>query len=249
MAAAHTYAPLPTTDYQLPTSMFKSLKKTVHEANLALVQHGLVVLTWGNVSQIDRKQGVVAIKPSGIAYDDLTPDKIVIVDMQGKVVDGDLNPSSDTATHLELYRHFKTIGGITHTHASHATQWAQACREIPCFGTTHADHFYGPIPCTDVMTPEEIEEDYELNTGKVIVRRFRDLDPAAMPGVLVANHGPLSWGKDARDSVVNAVVLEEVAAMALGTQALSPAAAPISQSLLDKHFLRKHGKNAYYGQK
>ena len=229
--------------------MYNTLKQTVHEANLALVHHGLVVLTWGNVSQIDRDQGVVAIKPSGVAYDDMKPEHMVVVDMEGKVVEGDLKPSSDTPTHLELYRHFETIGGITHTHARHATLWAQACRDIPCWGTTHADHFYGAIPCTEVMTSEEIEGDYELNTGKVILRRFRDIDPNAMPGVLVANHGPFTWGKNAHDSVVNAVVLEEVAAMALGTQALSPGRPPISQSLLDKHFLRKHGKNAYYGQK
>ena len=229
--------------------MYQTLKKTVHQANLALVNHGLVVLTWGNVSQIDRERRVVVTKPSGVAYNDMKPEHMVVVDLEGKVLEGDFNPSSDTPTHLELYRHFDTIGGIAHTHARHATQWAQACRDIPCWGTTHADHFYGPIPCTEVMTREEIADDYELNTGKVIVRRFRDIDPAAMPGVLVANHGPFAWGKDAHDSVVNAVVLEEVAAMALGTQALSPDQPPISQTLLDKHFLRKHGKNAYYGQK
>ena len=228
--------------------MYNDIKERVFQANMELVQHNLVVFTWGNVSEIDRKRGIVAIKPSGVSYDRMTPDQMVILDLDGHLIDGDLRPSSDTPTHLELYRHFKTIGGITHTHSRHATQWAQACRDIPCFGTTHADHFYGPVPVTSVMTKEEVEDHYELNTGKVIVRRFEGLDPVAIPGVLVANHAPFTWGKDAHDSVKNAVVLEEIAAMALGTLALSPNQPSISQAILDKHYLRKHGKDAYYGQ-
>ena len=175
-------------------------------------------------------------------------DQIVVLDLEGNKLEGDLNPSSDTPTHLELYRSFESIGAITHTHSRHATQWAQACQEIPCWGTTHADNFYGTIPCTAVMTPGEIKADYELNTGKVIVRRFGDLDPNAIPAVLVANHGPFTWGRHAHDAVINAVVLEEVAAMAMGTRALSPDQPSMSQALLDKHYLRKHGRNAYYGQ-
>jgi L-ribulose-5-phosphate 4-epimerase len=228
--------------------MYDDIKERVCRANLELVEHKLVVFTWGNVSEIDRRAGIVAIKPSGVSYDDMRPDHMVILDLDGHVIDGDLRPSSDTPTHLELYRHFKDIGGITHTHSRHATMWAQACRELPCFGTTHADHFYGPVPVTPVMTPEEIQSDYELNTGKVIVRRFEGLDPAAIPAVLVANHAPFTWGKDAHDSVKNAVVLEEVAAMALGTIGISPNQPGISQAILDKHYLRKHGKHAYYGQ-
>jgi len=229
-------------------SMHNELKQQVCQANLALVEHGLVLFTWGNVSQIDRKAGIIAIKPSGIDYADLTAEQIVLLNLEGKKLEGDLNPSSDTATHLELYRHFHHIGGICHTHSRHATLWAQACQAIPCFGTTHADHFYGPIPVTELMTPAEISTDYEGNTGKVIVRRFQDLDPQQMPAVLVANHGPFTWGKDAQQSVVNAVVLEEVAALALGTRSLAPQQPAISQELLDKHYLRKHGRNAYYGQ-
>jgi L-ribulose-5-phosphate 4-epimerase len=229
--------------------MYEQLKQQVCRANLELVEHGLVVFTWGNVSQIDRKAGVVAIKPSGVDYDELNPEQIVVLDLEGKVIDGTLRPSSDTPTHLELYRSFKSVGGITHTHSRNATTWAQACHEIPALGTTHADHFYGPVPVTPVLTAEEIQGDYELNTGKVIVRRFAGLDPMSVPAVLVANHGPFTWGKDGHDSVKNAVVLEEVAAMALATMAISPSQVPISQAILDKHYLRKHGKNAYYGQK
>lgn len=228
--------------------MYDQLKQRVYQANMELVSHGLVVFTWGNVSEIDRKGGVVAIKPSGVSYDDLKPDQIVVLDLEGKVLEGDLRPSSDTATHLELYRQFTDIGGVTHTHSRHATMWSQACKDLPAWGTTHADNFYGPIPCTETLTQKEIEGDYELNTGKVIVRRFADLDPLAVPAVLVANHGPFTWGHDAHDSVVNAVVLEEVAAIALGTQSISPGQPPMSQALLDKHYLRKHGKDAYYGQ-
>lgn len=228
--------------------MHEKLKQHVWQANLDLVRHGLVVFTWGNVSGIDRDAGIVAIKPSGVSYDDLVPEQIVLLDLQGRVIEGDLRPSSDTPTHLELYRSFQGVGGICHTHSPHATIWAQAQRDIPCFGTTHADHFYGAVPVTEAMTAAEIRHDYEANTGLVIVRRFRGIDPMQMPAVLVANHGPFTWGKDAAESVKNAVVLEEVAKMASGTLAIHPEQQPISQDLLDKHYLRKHGKNAYYGQ-
>ena len=229
--------------------MYRELKERVCQANLELVKYNLVVFTWGNVSEIDRKAGVVAIKPSGVAYDELSPEDIVLLDLDGRIIQGDLRPSSDTPTHLELYRRFKDVGGVCHTHSRNATIWAQACQDIPCFGTTHADHFYGAVPVTPVLSPEEIQGDYELNTGKVIVRRFEGVDPTAMPAVLVANHGPFTWGRDAHDSVKNAVVLEEVAAMALGTIQVSPDQQDIAKVLLDKHYLRKHGKNAYYGQK
>jgi len=228
--------------------MYHKLKQHVYEANMALQRHGLVVFTWGNVSGIDRDAGVMAIKPSGVGYDELTPESIVVLDLQGNVVAGDLRPSSDTPTHLELYRSFDRLGGIAHTHSLYATMWAQAERDIPCFGTTHADHFYGPVPVTEPMTPDEIADDYEANTGRVIVRRFADLDPMQMPAVLVANHGPFTWGRDAAESVTNAVVLEQVARIAAGTVNLNPAQPAISQALLDKHYLRKHGKDAYYGQ-
>jgi len=228
--------------------MQEELKQRVYAANMDLQRHGLVVFTWGNVSGIDRARGIVAIKPSGIGYDELSPEKIVLLDLQGNIIEGELRPSSDTATHLELYRSFDGIGGITHTHSSYATMWAQAQREIPCFGTTHADHFYGPVPVTDAMTPKEIERDYEANTGRVIVRRFANLDPLQIPAVLVANHGPFTWGAGAGESVTNAVVLEEVARMAWGTLEVNPRQQAISKALLDKHYLRKHGKNAYYGQ-
>jgi len=228
--------------------MHDELKQQVYQANLELVAHGLVTFTWGNVSQIDRQAGVVAIKPSGVSYGELKAQDIVLLDLRGHQIEGQLKPSSDTATHLELYRSFAHIGGVCHTHSRHATLWAQACQAIPCFGTTHADHFYGPVPVTEVMTPTEIAADYEGNTGKVIVRCFQDLNHQQMPAVLVANHGPFTWGKDAAQSVVNAVVLEEVAALALGTRSLAPTQPAISQELLDKHYLRKHGRNAYYGQ-
>jgi L-ribulose-5-phosphate 4-epimerase len=229
--------------------MHEDLKKRICQANLDLPRYGLVVFTWGNVSGIDREAGIMAIKPSGVEYSELTPDKIVLLDLNGKIVEGDLRPSSDTPTHLELYRQFKSLGGVCHTHSTNATMWAQARREIPCFGTTHADHFYGSIPVTDLMTPQEIQGDYEANTGSVIVRRFKNLDPMQIPAVLVAGHGPFTWGKTPQASVENAVVLEEVARMAFGTLAINPQAGPIAQVLLDKHYLRKHGKNAYYGQK
>lgn len=228
--------------------MHHQLKQQVYDANMDLQRHGLVVFTWGNVSGIDRSDRIVAIKPSGVGYDELTPEGIVLVDLHGNVIEGDLRPSSDTPTHLELYRSFEKIGGICHTHSLHATMWAQAEREIPCFGTTHADHFYGPVPLTETMTPAEIQQNYEENTGRVIVRRFKDIDPLRRRAVLVANHGPFTWGEDPAEAVVNAVVLEEVAKMAYGTLEINAKQEAISQALLDKHYLRKHGENAYYGQ-
>ncbi len=229
--------------------MHDELRKAVCDANIQLWRERLVIFSWGNVSGIDRSSGVVAIKPSGIAYEALTPDKIVLLDPDGKIMEGPLKPSSDTPTHLELYRNFKSVGGICHTHSPNATMWAQACREIPCFGTTHADYYYGPVPVTEVMTKEQIETDYELNTGRVIVRRFAGLNPMEVPGVLVANHGPFAWGRDAAAAVESTMVLEHVAATALGTITINPERGPISEALLDKHYLRKHGKNAYYGQR
>mgnify|MGYP006287598719 CR=1 FL=1 len=228
--------------------MHERLRESVCRANLELVSQGLVVLTWGNVSGIDRDAGVIAIKPSGVDYDELTPEEIVLLDLRGNILEGDLKPSSDTPTHLELYRSFEKIGGIVHTHSTYATMWAQAQREIPCFGTTHADSFFGSVPVTDALTAEEIRSDYEANTGKVIVRRFANTDPSAVPSVLVANHGPFVWGNDAAGAVENAIVLEQIAHMALGTIRINPQQGAISRALLDKHFLRKHGDNAYYGQ-
>jgi len=229
--------------------MHEELKETVCNANVELQTQKLVIYSWGNVSEIDRAAGVVAIKPSGVSYDQLTPDKVVLLDLDGSIIEGNLKPSSDTPTHLELYRNFKTIGGICHTHSTNATMWAQACWEIPCLGTTHADYFYGPIPVTEVMTADEIRGDYELNTGKVIVRRFAGMDPMEIPAVLVANHSPFTWGKTGAAAVEAAVVLEQVAEMALGTIMINPNQKQISKPLCDKHYLRKHGKNAYYGQK
>jgi L-ribulose-5-phosphate 4-epimerase len=228
--------------------MLEDMKIKVCEANLDLKRHTLIIFSWGNVSGIDREKGIIGIKPSGISYDELTPDKIVLVDLDGRVVEGNLRPSSDTATHLELYQNFKHIGGVCHTHSTYATSWAQSCRPIPCMGTTHADYFYGAIPVTAEMTPEQIKDDYELNTGKVIVETFKTIDPYQMPAVLVANHGPFTWGPTPDKSVESAVVLEQVAQMALNNVRLNPPLKPISQSLLDKHYLRKHGKNSYYGQ-
>jgi len=228
--------------------MQEELKKSVCDANIELQKHKLVIYSWGNVSGIDRSAGLVVIKPSGVPYNELTPDKMVVLDLEGKIIEGTLNPSSDTPTHLELYRNFKTIGGICHTHSPSATMWAQACKEIPCFGTTHADNFYGPVPVTDIMTNEEIHKDYELNTGKVIVKRFTGLEPMQMPAVLVANHGPFTWGADPAHAVEENVVLEQIATMALGTITINPDQGPINRALLDKHYLRKHGKKAYYGQ-
>lgn len=228
--------------------MYEELRQRVYEANLTLQRQGLVVLTWGNVSAIDRATGIIAIKPSGVSYEALAPEGIVLVDLEGKVVDGVLKPSSDTATHLELYRSFGAIGGICHTHSRYATMWSQAQREIPCFGTTHADHFYGPVPVTDALNDEEIAGPYERNTGRVIVRRFAGLDPTQMPAVLVANHGPFTWGPSPKAAVENAVVLEQVAQMAYGTLIINAGQLGITPALLDRHYLRKHGTGAYYGQ-
>lgn len=232
----------------------KRLKQLVFEANLELVRHKLVLMTWGNASAIDRDRGWVAIKPSGVSYHEMTADQMVVVDLDGNVVDGKCKPSSDTATHLVLYRHFPeiggtSIGGIVHTHSTYATAWAQAQRAIPNIGTTHADFFSREIPCTRPMTEAEIRGDYETATGNVIVECFRELNinPAHVPGVLVSNHGPFTWGKNAADAVQNAVVLEEVAKMAFLTHSLNPQL-PMNPALLEKHFTRKHGPHAYYGQ-
>jgi L-ribulose-5-phosphate 4-epimerase len=229
--------------------MLEQLKADVLEANLELVRRGLVLYTWGNASGIDRASGFVAIKPSGVPYETMTAADIVVTDLDGKVVDGTLKPSSDLGTHLLLYRAFPTIGGVVHTHSEYATAWAQAGRPIPAYGTTHADYFYGPVPVTADLTPDEIAGDYVLNTGLAIVRRFRDLDPDAIPGVLVAGHAPFAWGKSAHDAAHNAVVLEAVARIGLRTVMLNPDTAGVSQSLLDRHYFRKHGATATYGQK
>ncbi|MDF2964546.1 MAG: araD [Paenibacillus sp.] len=229
--------------------MLKKLKQAVLEANLDLPKYGLVTFTWGNVSGIDRDRGLVVIKPSGVPYEQLKLDDLVVLDLEGNAVEGRLKPSSDTATHLVLYKAFPQIGGIVHTHSPWATSWAQAGRGIPALGTTHADYFYGEIPCTRKMTEAEIKGAYELETGNVIVETFKDLNPAQIPGVLVNGHAPFNWGKDPHDAVHNAVVLEEVAKIALHTFQLNPAVPPMDQTLLDRHFLRKHGVNAYYGQK
>ena len=229
--------------------MLKDLKDQVLRANLDLPKRGLVVYTWGNVYGIDRDKGLVVIKPSGVSYEGMGVKDLVVTDLEGNVVEGHYRPSSDLATHLELYKGFEHVGGIVHTHSSWATIWAQAGRSIPALGTTHADYFYGPIPCTRRMTDEEIKGQYELVTGSLILETFKDIDPIHMPGVLVNNHGPFSWGKDPMEAVHNAVVLEELAKMAYHTISLSPDIGPISKSLLDKHFLRKHGEGAYYGQK
>lgn len=229
--------------------MYEELKKRVLEANLLLPKYDLVKFTWGNVSEIDREHNVVAIKPSGVEYDVMTVDDIVVTNLEGKVVDGRLKPSSDLATHLELYKAFSNIGGITHTHSSWATIWAQAGLNVPPLGTTHGDYFYGEVPCTRLMTDEEIKSDYEKNTGLVIAETFKDIDPLKMPGVLVHSHGPFSFGKDAMESVHNAAVLEELSKMAFYTRNLNPKIPNMQNTLLDKHFLRKHGAGAYYGQR
>jgi len=228
--------------------MLEDLKEKVCEANIELQARKLVLYSWGNVSGIDREKNVIAIKPSGVSYDELTAEKITLVDIDGNVVEGDMKPSSDTDTHLELYRNFRSIGGVCHTHSTYATMWAQACRDLPCFGTTHADNFYGDIPVTGVMAKEKVENEYELNTGKVIVERFKDIDPSQMSAVLVANHGPFTWGDNPDKAVENAVVLEQSARMAIGTLIINKEQQSIADYLLDKHYLRKHGKNAYYGQ-
>lgn len=230
--------------------MLEQLKQEVYEANMLLPKHGLVTFTWGNVSGIDREKGLFVIKPSGVEYDKLTPEDMVVVDLQGNKVEGKYNPSSDTPTHTVLYNRFANIGGIVHTHSAWATSWAQAGRDIPCYGTTHADYIYGEVPCVRNLTKEEIDEAYELNTGVLIADEFerRNKDYVAVPAVLCKNHGPFTWGKDADQAVYNAVVLEEVAKMALNTELINPKAEPAPDSIKDKHFYRKHGANAYYGQ-
>ncbi|GAA0182556.1 L-ribulose-5-phosphate 4-epimerase [Clostridium sediminicola] len=228
--------------------MLEELKKEVFEANLELPKKGLVVYTWGNVSAINREKGLIVIKPSGVSYDEMTVDDMVVVDLEGNVVEGSLKPSSDTPTHLVLYKEFPVIGGVVHTHSTWATTFAQAGRSIPCFGTTHADYFYGEIPCTRKLSKEEIEGEYEKETGNVIVERFKGLNPVHTPAVVVNSHGPFSWGKDAHEAVHNSVVMEEVAKMAIRTIQLNNEIQSVDNFLLDKHFLRKHGENAYYGQ-
>lgn len=229
--------------------MLEDLKQKVLEANLSLPKYNLVTFTWGNVSGVSREDKLIVIKPSGVPYEVLKKEDMVVVDFDGNIVEGDLNPSSDTPTHIVLYKNFPSIGGIVHTHAPWSTSWAQAGKSIPPLGTTHADYFYGTIPCTRAMSEAEINGAYEDETGKVIVETFQDIDPNHMPGVLVNNHAPFSWGKDPNEAVHNAVVLEEVAKMALQTYQLLPNVSPMDQVLLDKHYLRKHGAKAYYGQK
>ncbi len=229
--------------------LLETLREEVLRANLELVRQGLVIYTFGNVSGISRKDNLVVIKPSGVSYEALTADDLVVTDLNGWVVEGNLKPSSDLATHLVLYRNFPTIGGVVHTHSRFATSWAQAQLEIPCFGTTHADYFNGPVPVTPLLQREEIGRNYEANTGQAIVRRFLELNPEELPAVLVAGHGPFCWGKDSAEAVHNAVITEELARMAYYSVTLCPSLKPISQELLDKHFLRKHGPGAYYGQK
>ncbi len=232
--------------------MLEKLKKQVYEANMLLPKYSLITFTWGNVSGIDRTAGYIVIKPSGVEYEDMKPEDMVVVDLDGNRIEGSLNPSSDTATHIELYKAFPSIGGIVHTHSRWATTFAQSGRGIPALGTTHADYFYGEIPCTRRMTPEEIAGAYEKETGTVIIDRFKkdNLDPHDIPGVVVYSHGPFTWGSDPDNAVHNAVVLEEVAFMAWHNLVLSGGnIPPMQQELLDKHYLRKHGKNAYYGQK
>lgn len=229
----------------------QDLKERVLQANLELPRRGLVTYTWGNVSGINEERTLVVIKPSGVSYDDMKADDLVVVDMEGKVVQGDYKPSSDLATHLVLYAEFPACGGVVHTHSRMAASWAQAERDVPAMGTTHADYFFGDIPCTRRMTKEEIQESYEHNTGEVIIDVFRKrgIDPAAVPGVLVASHGPFTWGKTPEEAVHNSVVLEEVSAMAYQAEMLNPEHPGMQQDLLDKHYYRKHGANAYYGQK
>lgn len=229
--------------------MLEKLKEEVCKANLELVKQNLVIYTWGNVSGIDREKGLVVIKPSGVDYDTMKPEDMVVLDLDGNVIEGKLRPSSDTPTHLELYKKFKDIKGIVHTHSTWATQWAQSGRDIPAYGTTHADYFYGNIPCTRQLTKTEVEEAYEKNTGKIIIERFENLDENAIPGVLCREHGPFTWGTSPANAVHNAKVLEEVAKMAYFTEQINENKGVMPQYLLDKHYLRKHGKNAYYGQK
>jgi len=225
----------------------QKLKEQVFKANLDLVKHGLVLFTWGNVSGIDRENGLIVIKPSGVSYQDMTVEDMVVLDLNGKVVEGTLKPSSDTATHIELYRHFPEIGAVVHTHSTYATAWAQAGKDIPILGTTHADYFYGNIPCTRAMTQEEINSAYEKETGTVIIEAFAEKNPMHVPAVIVRNHGPFSWGKNPDDAVHNSVVLEEIAKINFIALQVNPAS-NMNQHLVEKHFNRKHGKNAYYGQ-
>ena len=230
--------------------MLEELKKKVYEANILLPKYGLVTFTWGNVSAIDRESGLFVIKPSGVEYDTMTPDDMVVMDLEGNKVEGKLNPSSDTPTHLEIYKAFKEVGGVVHTHSSYATSWAQAGRSIPCYGTTHADYFYGEIPCVRCLNKDEIESAYEENTGHLIVNEFERMgkDPVAVPAALCKNHGVFTWGKDAHEAVHNAVVTEEVAKMAFRCELINPEVKSAPQELQDKHYYRKHGANAYYGQ-
>lgn len=228
--------------------MLKSLREEVLEANLELVRRGLVLYTFGNASGIDRNAGMVVIKPSGVPYEKMTPQDLVIISLDGRMVEGTLKPSSDVNTHLALYRAFPRVGGVVHTHSRHATAWAQAGRELPCFGTTHADYFFGPVPVTRPLTPEEVRSDYESETGTVIVQRVADRDPLEVPAVLVAGHAPFCWGRSAAEAAYHAVVLEEIAALALETLAIDPQAPPLAAHVLEKHFRRKHGPAATYGQ-
>lgn len=230
--------------------MLEKLKEEVYLANMELPKRGLVTYTWGNVSGIDREKGLFVIKPSGVDYEKLTPGDMVVMDLQGNRVEGSLNPSSDTKTHMALYNAFPQIGGIVHTHSLYAVAWAQAGMDLPCYGTTHADYFYGSIPCARHLTQQELDEDYELNTGLTIVETFRErgLDPKAVPAVLCFSHGPFTWGKDAAQAVYHSVVLEECAKMAMFTKIIKPDASPAPQRMQDKHYMRKHGPNAYYGQ-
>ena len=229
--------------------MLKQLRKQVCQANLALVRHGLVLFTWGNVSAVSREKGLVVIKPSGLSYDGMTEDDMVVVDLDGNVVDGKWNPSSDTPTHVELYKAFPEIGGIVHTHSTYATAFAQAGRAVPAYGTTHADYFHGDVPCARALTQEEIDTAYEKNTGAVIIETLEGKNVLEIPAILVKNHGPFTWGKDADEAVYHAAVLEQVAKTSLLTEAINPEAGRADQYLMDKHYLRKHGKDAYYGQK
>ena len=226
----------------------QQLKQQVFEANMDLPRYGLVTFTWGNVSAIDRQRGLVVIKPSGIAYESMTVDDMSVVDLQGHVVEGRWRPSSDTATHLALYRRYPDLGGVVHTHSTHATAWAQAGLAIPALGTTHADYFFGDIPCTRALSAQEVDEAYELNTGQVIIETLGEANPLHTPGIVVYQHGPFAWGKDAHEAVHNAVVMEEVARMAWIARGINPQLQPIDSWLMEKHFLRKHGPNAYYGQ-